>query len=595
MQLVPGNIVATQNHASNQSRARFLSTFPNHLKGLAWLVAAFLMLLAPAAHAQFRASLRGTVADPSGAVIPGATVTLVNKETNETKTSISDGAGIYTFNALAAGHFRISTAKQGFKKQEIAEVVLIPDQPNALDLKMEIGDAQETVTVDGSTAPLLDTDTATLSATINSNEIQHLPSYNRDVFQLAQLAPGVFGDASQGSGGGSNTNPGNQGPGGSGSSSAGIFATENGPQIQARGGQYETNSVTVDGISTVSAVWGGTSVITPSEDSVSDLKIVSNSYDAEVGRFSGAQIQVTSKSGSNSVHGSAFIKGSRPGLNAYQRWNGVGSNKAGSAADRGVNRDETRTNNYGGSLGGPIWKDRIFAFFNYEASPQSNSSTAQAWYQTPQFLASSARTGSIASQFLNYPGEAVAANALITRTCASIGLTEGVNCNTTTAGLDVGSPLTTPLGTQDPTYGGAAGNPGVGAGLDGVPDIALFNTVVPTDVTQEQYNGRMDADATRHDHLSFAIYWVPSSTTDYNGPARQANFWHHSQVNDAFSVIWNHTFSANLLNEARANAAGWRWNEVASNPKPLLDCPKTTLTGSAASLHNSWVRLDQAI
>jgi hypothetical protein len=126
----------------------------------------------------------------------------------------------------------------------------------------------------------------------------------------------------------------------------------------------------------VSAVWGGTSVITPSEDSISDVKIVSNSYDAEVGRFSGGQIQVTSKSGTNDVHGSAFIKGSRPGLNAFQRWNGTGSNTAGvgatnveRAASRGVNRDETRTNNYGASLGGPIWKNRLFAFFDFESSP----------------------------------------------------------------------------------------------------------------------------------------------------------------------------------------------------------------------------------
>ena len=317
---------------------------------------------------------------------------------------------------------------------------------------MEIGDAQQTVTVNGSQAPLLDTDTATLSATINSNEIQHMPSYNRDVFQLAQLTPGVFGDASQGSGGGSNELPGNQGPGGSGSGNAGIFATENGPQIQTRGGQYETNSITIDGISTVSAVWGGTSVITPSEDSVGDMKIVSNSYDAEVGRFSGGQIQVTSKSGTNSLHGSAFIKGSRPGLNAYQRWNGVGSNQAGDAATRGVNRDETRTNNYGGSLGGPIWKNKIFAFFDYEASPQSNATTAQGWYQTPQFLASAAAAGSIASQFLSYPGEAVSANAQIVQTCANIGLIEGKNCATLPGGLDIGSPLKTPLGTQDPTY-----------------------------------------------------------------------------------------------------------------------------------------------
>jgi len=527
----------------------------------------------PPAHAQFDASLRGTVTDPKGAVIPGATVTLKDKNTNQTKTVQSDGSGTYTFNALAPGSYSVLAQRQGFQKKEITQVVLIPEQPNALDIEMQVGDVQMTVTVNGSSTPLLDTDTATVSATISSNEIQHFPSYNRDVFQLAQLTPGVFGDASQGGGGGSLELPGNQGPGGSSSGSAGIFQTENGPQMQARGGQYETNGITIDGISTVSAVWGGTSVITPSEDSVGDMKVVSNSYDASVGRFSGGQIQVTTKGGTNAFHGSLFFKASRPGLDAYQRWNGLGSEHPGTPASRGLNRDDTRTNNDGGSLGGPIWKNRIFAFFNYEQSPQSNSSTAQAWYETSAFDSSAAPTGSIAAQYLGYPGEGAASSSLVQETCASIGLLEGKNCTTTTSGLDVGSPLKgVALGTQDPGYTSPQ-SPGVGGGLDGIPDIGYYNTVNPTTISQKQYNGRLDAQARQNDHLTFAIYWVPTTTTDYNGPVRSANLWHHTQINDAFSGIWNHTFSANLLNQARANAAGYRWNEITSNPQEPFGLP----------------------
>jgi hypothetical protein len=529
------------------------------------------------AHAQFDASLRGTVTDPSGAVISGAIVTLTNKDTNQVNKSQSDNSGIYTFNALAPGNYRVLAEREGFKKKAIAQVVLIPEQPNALDVHMELGDVQQTVTVNGSAAPLLDTDTATVSATINSNEIQHLPSYNRDVFQLAQLTPGVFGDASQGSGGGSLELPGNQGPGGSSSGSAGVFQTENGPQIQTRGGQYETNGITVDGISTVSAVWGGTSVITPSEDSVGDMKIVSNSYDASVGRFSGGQIQVTTKSGTNALHGSLFFKASRPGLNAYQRWNGVGSVLPGSPASRGLNKDDSRTNNDGASLGGPIWKNRIFAFFNFEQSPESNFTTAQAWYETSQFDSTAASTASIASKYLSYKGEGVASSSLIQETCSSIGLKEGVNCATLTNGLNVGSPLANGLGNQDPTYGGSSSSPGVGSGLSTTPDIGYYTTVNPTTISQQQYNGRLDAQARQNDHLSFAIYWVPQTTTDYNGPVRSANLWHHSQVNDAFSGIWNHTFSANLLNQARANAAGYRWNEITSNPQEPFGLPEDNI------------------
>ncbi len=528
------------------------------------------------AQAQFRASLRGTVTDSQGAVLPGATVTLTNTATNQRFVVTSDGNGLYQFSALGPAPYSIAAEHQGFKRKVLDNVQIIPEQPNSLDLQLDIGEVQQTVTVSG-TVQALDTDTATVSGTVTSNQIQHMPSFNRDVFQLAQLAPGTFGDASQNSGGGAFNLPGNQGPGGTPSGSGGIFATENGPQVQNAGGQYETNSIKIDGISTVSAVWGGTSVITPSEDSVETMKVVSNSYDAENGRFSGAQIQVTTKAGTNQLHGSAFFKASRPGLNAYQSWNGVGSNQPGTPAARGLNRDEGRFNQYGGSLGGPLWKNKIFAFFNWETSPFASSTTAQGWYETSQFDQSAAAAGSIASKFLSFPGNAVSSNSMITRTCASIGLSEGVNCNTATGGLDIGSPITTGLGTQDLTYGGNPSIPGIGGGLDGIPDIAYFNSVNPTKTSQMQFNGRVDTNITQKDRLTFTLYYVPSNTTDYNGPVRAENLWHHSQVNNAYALIWNRTISSSLLNEARVNAAGWRWNEVASNPQEPFGLPSTSI------------------
>ena len=339
------------------------------------------------------------VTDPQGAAVPGATVTLTNMSTNQKMVTTSDANGIYQFSALQPTPYSLSAEHQGFKTRTLEHVQIIPEQLNSLDLQMDLGEVQQTVTVSG-TVQTLDTETATVSGTISSNQIQHMPSFNRDVFQLAQLAPGTFGDASQQAGGGAFNLPGNQGPGGTPGGSGGIFATENGPQVQNAGGQYETNSINIDGISTVSAVWGGTSVITPSEDSVETMKVVSNSYDAQNGRFTGAQIQVITKGGSNQFHGSAFFKASRPGLNAYQAWNGVGSNQPGTPAARGLNRDENRFNQYGGSLGGPIWKNKIFAFFNWETSPLASSTTAQGWYETSQFDTSAATGGSIAAKYL---------------------------------------------------------------------------------------------------------------------------------------------------------------------------------------------------
>lgn len=436
----------------------------------ALLLLTAICLLAPAAHAQYRASIQGAVTDPTGALVPGATLTLINKDTNQAQRSTTNASGVYVFNALPPSHFSLVIEKPGFKKKILDDVQIIPEQANALNVRLELGESSQTVTVSGTQQPLLDTETASINGTISSNQIQHMPSFGRDVFQLSQLAPGTFGDGAQASGGGSNSLPAtNEGATGA---TDGIFKTENGPQIIANGGQNETNGISIDGISTVSAVWGGTTVITPSEDSIQDVKIVSNSYDAENGRFSSAQTLVTTKSGTNTVHGSLFFKADRPGLNAYQAYNGPSSVGPGTPAERGLLKDDSRFNQFGGSVGGPIWKNKIFAFFNYETLRNNSSVTGTGWYDTPEFD-KLAPSNSIASKFLTIAGAGVSAVGQIPVTCATAGLTEGVNCRTETGGLNIGTPLTTALGSQDLTYV-SSGNPGVGSGLGTTPDIGEY-------------------------------------------------------------------------------------------------------------------------
>jgi hypothetical protein len=514
------------------------------------------------AQAQFRGSLRGTVTDSQGAAVEGATVTLTNTQTNATLSSTTDANGIYQFNALPSAPYQLTVEKSGFAKKVIEHVSIIPEQPNSLDVQLAVGQVQQSITVTGTTYAL-DTETANIAGTVNHNEVQHMPSAGRDVFKLIELAPGVFGDNRQGAGGGANL-PGTQGPGATGGSN-GIFQTENGPQALAVGQQYENNGISIDGISTASAVWGGTTIITPSEDSVENVKVVANGYDAESGRFSGAQIQVTSMSGTNKFHGSAFFAAHRPGLDAYQRFNGQGNS---------VLRDNSFFDQFGGSVGGPIWKNKLFFFFDYETvrSPKAQANTSNGWYDTAAFDGL-APSGSIAQQYLAFPGSGVVSLGINPSTCANAGLTEGVDCATIPGqGLDIGSPLTSGLGTQDLGWTSTS-NPGVGGGLDGVADIANFITSSASNYSKEQYNGRVDADVTTNDHVAFALYYVPQSTSFLNGPARQYNYFHHSQVNEAFSVIWNHIFSSTLLNEFRVNAAGWRWNEVASNPQSPVGLP----------------------
>src|SRR5262249_7367260 len=154
------------------------------------------------------------------------------------------------------------------------------------------------------------------------------------------------------------------------------------------------------------------------------------------------------------------------------------------------------------------------------------------WYETSAFDGS-ARQNSIAAKYLTFPGNAVNALSMNNATCADAGLVENVNCRTIPGkGLDVGSPLTTPLGTQDPGFTSAA-NPGLGGGLDGLADIANFVTSSKSTSSKAQYNGRVDANITNKDRLVFTLYWVPQSSNFLNGPARAYNAFNHSQVNNA--------------------------------------------------------------
>jgi len=537
------------------------------------------LLLTTLVQAQYRTSIQGAVTDPSGAVVSGATLTLTNPATGEKWVRTTNSDGVYNFNALAAAPFRLEIAAKGFKTRVLQNVALIPEQPNALDVQLELGNESTTVTVNADTIPAIDTETASINGVVSSNQITHMPSFGRDAMQLVQLAPGVFGDGAQGANGGSESLPSMQGPGASGGNT-GIFATENGAAAVAAGQQYENNNISIDGITTTSAVWGGTTVITPSEDSIDNVKILSNAYDAEYGRFSGAQIQITSKGGTNDIHGSLFFLAHRPNWNAYQRFDGLGNTPT---------RDDYFWDQFGGSVGGPIWKNKIFAFFNYETvrSPNAVPSVGNGWYDTPAFDGL-APSGSIASQYLSFPGSGVINKGINNATCADAGLVEGVNCATISGqGLNLGTPLTTGLGTQDlgwasstnPGCGGAGTGCGTpGSPLGGTADIANYITVSTSNTSKEQYNGRLDANVTGKDRLGFAIYWVPQSSNFLNGPARQYNFFHHSQVNDAFSLIWNHTFSPTMLNEVRVNAAGWRWNEVGSNPQSPVGLPSDTIT-----------------
>ena len=539
---------------------------------LGWVVfVVCFALFVPASQAQYRAGLQGTILDAQGAVVSGASVTLLNLETNHSDTVTTSSSGVYTFSSLPPGHYSVTVEKQGFNKKVLADVQIAAEQTQALNISLEVGQVSQTVTVSGSSTPAIDTETGQISGTLTQNEIQKLPSLGRDPFQLLRLAPGVFGDGSFDNSASAAQIPGNAGPGGGGATTS-IFATENQVQIFANGQRNEGNNFQIDGVSTNSLDWGGASVITPNEESVKEVRMTSNSYDAEFGRGNAAQIEVVSQSGSNKFGGSAFFKLDRPGLNAYQPWNGPGTPSP-------VQRVDNDFNQFGGSFGGPIIRNRLFFFFSYETLRNDSVIPSTSWVETPQFLTAVAGlTGNISGVYGAFPGEGASYSSVIPSTCGQVNLSP-TQCQVAGTGLDIGSfvPGTVPRGTIDPTFGATATPFGIGGGLDGIPDIQYVESINPTKITNSQYNGRLDFQATHADMLNFSIYWVPQATTDYNGQGRAANLWHNTTLNYSEGLSWIHTFSPTFLNELRFNVSRWYFNELDTNPQEPWGLPNDNI------------------
>lgn len=552
-----------------------------------WQLALLLLaLFVLPAHAQYRASLQGTVADSTGAMIPGAQLTLTDKETNHAIQTKSDGAGNFNFNELPPSSYRLEVTRDGFKKKVLDGVHIIAEQANSLNVVMEAGGAAETVTVNAADMPVIDTETGSISGTITQNDLAKMPDFGRDPLQLAQLAPGMFGDASQQAGGGSYSLPGNQGDSGTGNTS-GLFQTENKPQVFGNGGRNDTNGITLDGVQISSVTWGSAAVITPNPDTIKEMKVVANPYDAELGRYSGAQIQMISQNGTNQWHGSALFKLDRPGLNAKQRYD----------PNNNPQRDEARYNEFGGTVGGPIIHNHVFFFFGYDAIRNHGTITGGGWYDTPS-LDGEATSGSIASKFLGIKGAGVVAQSILEgpgdhHMCSDIGLIQGVNCNWIQGqGLDIGRPLTIGLGKPDPSYAnpvttssGTVYTPGLGgdgtgspSNLDGNADLFYVSTVGPNDNINTQYNGRLDYQVTDKDLVAYDIYYVPVNNTAFNGPQRASNIFYHNALNYSTGLLYNHTFSPTLLNEARVDMAGWKWNELNDNPQSPLGLPNDVIS-----------------
>jgi hypothetical protein len=288
--------------------------------------------------AQTSAGIRGSVLDSSGALIPGASVLVTNLETGAKRETVSNENGSYQIPLLQPGPYSIMARKQGFK-QLARDVRLELNQVADIDFNMETGAVSETVEVQAS-APLLEPSTSSVGQVIETKAVSDLPLNGRNFAQLAILGPGVTGVGYAASGTiGSGTRPDDMRPG---------------TELFSNGNREQSNNFMLDGVDN-NFRRNGLITLRPSVEAVREFKIQTNLFQAEQGRNPGATINVITKSGSNAFHGSVYEFFRNSQLDAKNFFAKPGAPKA-----------QYQQNQFGGSLGGPIRRDKLFFFADYE-------------------------------------------------------------------------------------------------------------------------------------------------------------------------------------------------------------------------------------
>lgn len=497
--------------------------------------------------AQFRASISGKVLDPSGGLVVGAQVTVKNLDTNREKSTATGDEGFYRVSELPPGSYTVEATAKGFKKASLGPVTVNAEQPLAVDIRLETGEITQTVTVTAEPSIALQTENASIGGTVTSAQVQSLPQYARNPYELLRTIPGVIGDSARDGSGGAISLPNTTGPGGSNSS---IFQTENQVQVSADGQRVQSNNYLVDGISVNSLNYGGAAVITPNQESVKDIQVLSSSFSAEDGRNTGAQVRVTSQNGTDQFHGSGFFKYNTPGLNAYDKYGGF--NQA------PVTRVEQKYRQFGGSLGGPILKDKLFFFASYEGLRNHTNQYQTSWMETPQFrqLIASERANSVTAAVLGSAGMTPRIRAVLPTDCG-IFKNNPAQCQVVSGGLDIGSPFGT-VGQYVPN------NSLLGGGFDGIPDLQFAQIQLPQSLRGNQYNGRIDYYASPRDQIAASTHLTALSTTsaDPDSQSRPSSDVPFKPLNTLVTAIYVHTFSSAVVNELRSNFTRFAENSI---------------------------------
>lgn len=295
------------------------------------------MLMFPVANSAQTGSsgqITGNVTDVNGAIVPGATVTVTQIETGAKRTITTNNDGNYSIANVEIGTYRLSVSKTGFKETSVSNVVVNVSNTTRQDIVLQAGAVSEVVNITADNVQI-ETQTGAVGEIVSGEQVRELPLNGRSFVQLTQLQPGVSAA--------NNFDP----------KQKGLFG---GVDFSVNGNSGQSNLFLTDGANNNDTGSNRTILLFPSIEAIAEFKSLRNSYGPEYGQAAGAIVSIATRGGSNSFHGSLFYFGRNDALNATEFF----------TKSNGLKKDALRRNDFGGSLGGPIVKDRLFFFYSQE-------------------------------------------------------------------------------------------------------------------------------------------------------------------------------------------------------------------------------------
>jgi outer membrane receptor protein involved in Fe transport len=458
------------------------------------------------AFGQFSSSIEGTVTDNTGAIVPGAKVTLTNEATGVTSSAESNSAGQFHFGALGAGTYRVTTSFPGFATVNLDHIDLNAMAVRDASIKLQPSTVNETIQVDAAPSAV-ETDEAKISSVISAQEVAELPIQGRNVFGLTNQTPGVTGTGLMGSSA-ANTD---------------IFYATTTPAVVANGAPNHSNTYLLDGVSLDDSPSGGDSKLVPNPDSVQEVVVSTSNYSAEFGKAASLVTQITSKGGGNSFHGSGFEQYQSSKLTARTEFQNFNDPLNGYISPY-------HRNEFGGSFGGPIRKDHTFFFGSYDQVISSTSSAGPVQIEDPAF---------VSWMQTNQPN--TLPTQLLTQFKAHVGTPTSVQTVAQVGQNQVSPSFCSPA--TDPSQTGPIGLP---CGLN------MIDTVNATSVSIHngyQFNGRVDQSFADNRDRVYANFYKTHLLGPWDTSVRQQFDINFPQ--DAYFAAINetHVFSPSILNQ----------------------------------------------